>query len=132
MSEKIGHQKMKVWQNIDALDMLVQDILKAIPKNEFIMRSQIDKASDSVGANFVEGYYSGSTAEYLRFLRYGKRSLGELHERIRRLVRKNILTSYKYNTFNTSAIKTMYMFDRLIYALEYKLEIKKDSKIDKK
>jgi four helix bundle protein len=54
---------MIVWQNIDRLDILVQRILKYIPKHEFKMRSQIDNASDSVGANFVEGYYSGSLAE---------------------------------------------------------------------
>jgi four helix bundle protein len=83
-----GHRKMVVWQNIDRIDILVQDILKRIPRTEFKLRSQIDNASDSVGANFVEGYYSGSLAEYLRFLRYSKRSLAELQERVRRTWRK--------------------------------------------
>lgn len=75
-----AHKKMIVWQSIDELDIIVQNILKLIPKNEFKLRSQIDNASDSVGANFVEGYYSGYIAEYLRFLRMSKRSNGELQE----------------------------------------------------
>jgi len=61
-----GHQKMIIWQNIDKLDIIVQEVLHYIPKREFKMRSQIDNASDSVGSNFVEGYYSGSLAEYIR------------------------------------------------------------------
>lgn len=55
-----GHEKMIVWQNMDKLDVLVQKILKNIPRYEYKMKSQIDNASDSVSANFVEGYYSGS------------------------------------------------------------------------
>jgi len=71
-----GHEKTIVWQNMDRLDVIVQKILKRIPRFETKMRSQIDNASDSIGANFVEGYYSGSIREYLKFLRYSKRSLG--------------------------------------------------------
>ncbi|RKX71842.1 hypothetical protein DRP53_00170 [candidate division WOR-3 bacterium] len=87
-----GHEKMIVWQNIDKLDIIVQKILKRIPKHEFRMKSQIDNASDSIGANFVEGYYSGSLGEYLRFLHYSKRSIGELRERVRRIKRKGYIT----------------------------------------
>jgi hypothetical protein len=54
MDKKLqGHQKMIVWQNIDRLDIIVQEVLRCIPKYEFKMRSQIDAASDSVGSNFV-------------------------------------------------------------------------------
>ncbi len=79
---------MIVWQNADRLDILVQQILKKIPKHEFKLREQIDSASDSIGANFVEGFYSGAIGEYIRFLKYARRSLGELQERVRRALRK--------------------------------------------
>ncbi len=122
MEKKLqGHQKMIIWQNIDKLDMIVQNILRAIPRREFKMRSQIDNASDSIGANFVEGYYSGSLAEYIRFNRYGKRSLGELRERVRRTVRKGYILDAQFEEFEDWAIKTMYLFDRLIRSLENKL-----------
>lgn len=117
-----GHQKMIVWQNIDRLDIIVQEVLRCIPKYEFKIRRQIDEASDSIGANFVEGYYSGSLAEYIRFNRYGKRSLGELRERVRRTVRKGYVSSTLFVKFEDCAIKTMYLFDRLIRSLENKLK----------
>jgi four helix bundle protein len=111
---------MVVWQNIDKLDILVQKILKKIPRYEMKTRSQIDNASDSIGANFVEGYYSGSLREYLKFLRYSKRSLGELRERVRRVKRKGYIVNGLYDEFDDCAIKTMYLIDRLMRSLENK------------
>lgn len=115
---------MIVWQNCDRLDSMVQKILKKLPRYEYKIRSQIDSASDSVGANFVEGYYSGSIKEYLRFLNYAKRSLGELSERIRRLYRKDYINREELEEFNDLAIHTMYLFDRLIDSLNVKLQTK--------
>jgi len=115
-----GHEKMIVWQNMDNLDIMVQKILKKIPRYEMKMRSQIDNASDSVGANFVEGYYSGSIREYMRFLRYSKRSLGELRERVRRVKRKGYVVNGLYDEFDDCAIKTMYLIDRLMKSLHAK------------
>lgn len=123
-----GHEKMIVWQNIDKLDILVQKILKKIPKYEFKMKSQIDNASDSIGANFVEGYYSGSLGEYIRFLRYSKRPLGELRERVRRIRRKEYILGGKYEEFNDCAIKTMYLLDRLLASLIKKKQLEKAQK----
>jgi four helix bundle protein len=120
MSTEHGHRKMRVWQNIDKIDILVQNILKKVPKNEFKLRSQIDSASDSTGANYVEGYYSGSLAEYIRFCRYAKRSLAELQERVRRTLRKGYIDEYEFNEFDDLAIKTMFLFDRLLQSLEKK------------
>jgi four helix bundle protein len=128
MDKAYGHKKMIVWQNADKIDILTQNILKHIPKTEFKLRSQIDSASDSIGANFVESYYSGSLAEYLRFLSYGKRSLGELQERIRRAWRKGYVKENELNEFDDLAIKTMYLFDRLIQSLKVKLLQEKEEK----
>ena len=114
------HRWMKVWQNADQLDCVIQKLLQQIPRSEFELRRQIDSASDSVGANFVEGYYSGSLAEYIRFNKYSKRSLGELRERVRRSVRKGYVTNSQFDEFEDLAIRTMYLLDRLIAALQKK------------
>jgi four helix bundle protein len=95
-------------------------MLKKIPWREFKIRSQIDSASDSVGANFVEGYYSGFLPEYIRFLSYSRRSLGELQERIRRILRKGYIDETEYDDFDERASKTMYLMNRLIYSLKKK------------
>ena len=117
-----SHVKMIIYQNIDKIDMIVQrKILPKIPKYNKILREQIDSASDSIGANFVEGYYSGSIREYLRFLNYSKRSLGELQERVRRCLRKNYIDIILYKEFEDLVNQTMYLFNRLMKALEKKL-----------
>lgn len=117
-----SHKKMIVWQSIDELDVIVQGVLKKIPMNEYKMRSQIDNASASVGANFVEGYYSGFLPEYIRFLTYSRRSLGELQERVRRVLRKGYITEGENARFDERAAKTMYLLNRLIYSLKDKKE----------
>lgn len=117
------HKKMIVWQSMDELDSLVQEILAKIPRKEYKIRAQIDSASDSVGANFVEGYYSGFLPEYIRFLTYSRRSLGELQERVRRVLRKSYIDQREYEKFDERAGKTMYLVNRLIYSLKEKLEM---------
>ena len=119
---KYGHRKMVVWQNCDRLSIMVYRMVKKIPNWNYKIIRQIEAAMDSVGSNFVEGYYSGQIPEYLRFLRYGKRSLGEVQERVRRCFLRGYFKSFEYDEFDDLSIKTMYLFDRLIYALEKKIK----------
>lgn len=115
---KQNHEKMIVWQMADRLDVLVQNILHRIPRHEFKIIGQIDSASDSIGSNFIEGYYSNSTKEYIRFCRYARRSCGELQERVRRLLRKGYINMKEHEEFSSVAIRTGYLFDRLLLSLE--------------
>jgi len=120
MENQYGHKKMRVWQNADKIDIMVQKILGKIPRREFKLREQIDSAAGSITANFVEGYYSGSLAEYIKFTRYAKRSCGELQEHIRRVCRKGYIKEEEYTGFDALTGRTMYLFNRLLYALENK------------
>ena len=113
-----NHEKLLVWKMADELDKIVQKILKQIPKNEYKLRSQIDNASDSIGSNITEGHYSGLVTEFVRFLRYSRRSCGELQERVRRVLRKGYIKEDLFNEFNEKAVKTGYMIDRLIQSKE--------------
>jgi len=112
-----NHEKLIAWQMADVLDEIVQEILKSVPKNEFKIRQQLDSASDSVGSNIVEGSYSGSIPEFIRFLRYARRSCGEVQERVTRLKRKGLIDEDLYSKFKPQCIKTGYIIDRLISSL---------------
>lgn len=125
MKEQYGHKKMIVWQMADKLDAMIQKVLNKIPRTEFKLREQLDSASDSVVSNFVEGYYSGSLAEYIRFCKYSKRSLGEVQQRLSRILRKNYISEKEYKEADEIAGKTMYLFNRLLDALEKKRASKK-------
>ena len=117
-----GHKKMVVWQNIDKIDEFVhKSILPKIPQSKHWLIRQIESANDSVGANFVEGYYSGSIPEYLRFLSYSKRSLAELRDHITRSVRKNYVGYENWQIAEKFFCQTLYLFGRLIPSLKNKL-----------
>jgi four helix bundle protein len=115
-----GHKKMIVWQMADKLDASIQKVLYKIPKCEFRLREQLDSATDSVGSNFVEGYYSNSLPEYIRFCGYSKRSLGEVQQRMIRILRKGYVGESEYKEVDSIAGRTMYLFDRLIDSLKRK------------
>lgn len=116
-----GHRKMIVWQNLDRIEVIVlNDILKRVPKNKFSLIDQIDRASSSCVANFIEGYYSGRIKEYIRFLEYSKRSLAELEDWIRRCFHKAYITESVYLNFQDLSIKTMFLLNRLINSLKKK------------
>ena len=122
---EFGHRKMIVWKNIDKVEVIVQQkILKRIPKSQGNMISQIDRACDSVGANFIEGYYSGSIKEYVRFLKYSKRSLAELQGWVRRAQNKGFIEEELFNSFDILSIRTMYLINRLINSLKSKITLK--------
>lgn len=117
-----NHEKIIAWQMADQLDELVQEILRLVPRTEFKLKSQLDSASDSVGSNIVEGYYSGSTGEFIRFLKYSRRSCAEVQERLRRLQRKLLVKKDLCEKSISHSIKTGYILDRLIQGLEIKRE----------
>ena len=117
-----GHRKMIVWQKLDLIDKMVQsEILPNIPKTLFQLRDQTDRSCSSSVANFIEGYYSGSLKEYIRFLHYSKRSLAELQDWVRRSFHKGFLSNEKYLRFDDLSIITMFFLNRLITALKNKL-----------
>lgn len=114
-----GHRKMIVWRNLDKIEEIVQKVvLKRIPSNLFMLTDQIDRACSSSVANFIEGYYSGSRKEYIRFLRYSKRSLAELQDWTRRCFHKSFIVKDIYDKTDDLIIKTIYLLNRLINSLE--------------
>ncbi len=133
MEEKqYGHKKMIVWQMTDKLDVLIQKVLDKMPKNEFRLREQLDSAADSVGSNFVEGYYANSLPEYIKFCGYSKRSLAEIQQRMRRILRKRYVDEDEYNEIDKVAGRTMYLFGRLIDSLERKRVTEEEAKRSRK
>lgn len=120
--DNYDHKKMIAWQSIDQLDVIVTKVLKQMPNFDFKIRSQIDNASASIGANFVEGYYSNSPKEFLRFLSYSRRSSAELYERVRRIRRREQITENLFAEFEERYYKTIYLLDQTKKYLEKNIE----------
>ena len=122
-SSKPFYKTMAVWQSIEQLNEIVNDVLICIHKNEFKCRSQIANANDSVGSNFVEGYYSGYIKEYIRFLKYSRRSGQELYSRVTNLFIRKVIGNNLYTKFDDRCKKTMFLIDRTRYGLENKVKL---------
>ena len=101
--------------------MVFNRILPRISVKYFKIRDQIERATTSISANYVEGYYSGSIREYLRFLGYSRRSLAELNNWARQIHTMKLLDIDIYREFDDLTIRTQYLFNRLIYSLQRKL-----------
>ena len=123
-----AHKNIIAWQMAIRLGLLVHNMLNNIPNLDFKAKSQIDKALDSTSANIVEGYYSGSTGEFIRFCRYSRRSCAEVGDRTLNLLRRNVLPNEDFLEANDLIIRTGYMIDQLIRGLEKKRDKDKESK----
>ena len=77
-------------------------------------------ALDSTSANLVEGYYSNSTGEFIRFSSYVRRSCAEVKDRMEKLFRRSLINNEDFVLFDDKAITTGYIIDRLIIGLKKK------------
>ena len=114
---KGAHITMEVWKSIEQFGVIVREVLNNIPEHEFKNRSQIENAYNSIGSNFVEGYYCGYIKEYIRFLTYSRRSSAELYERIKQSHQKNNISDELFDKFEDRSQKTSYLIDRTIKGL---------------
>ncbi len=124
-----GHKKMIIWHNIEIISETVfEKIVPVIPGKKFALRDQIERATTSIGANFIEGYYSGSTKEFTRFLGYSRRSLAELEFWISHCNKRKYIGGSVFDNLNDTLIKTGYLIDRLIFSLRKKGELEEQKK----
>ena len=75
---------------------------------------QMSGSSISVFSNIREGYDSGSKFEYLRFLRYARRSLGEVLSQLNFAFRAKYLGENSYKKLRNNGIKLKYKLDAYI------------------
>jgi four helix bundle protein len=76
-------EEIRAWQEARALANFIHELVKHRPfRTDFDLRNQIQRASSSVMHNIAEGYDSGSRPEFIRFLRYARRSAGEVQSQL--------------------------------------------------
>ena len=119
---RFGHKRLILWKNVEEInEVIYYRLLSLIPKTQFKLRDQIDRATSSIGANLVEGYYSGSTKEFIKFLGYSRRSLAELEFWINHCKIKGYITVSLCSSIKDLVIRTCYLTDKLIKGLKRKI-----------
>jgi four helix bundle protein len=73
----------RAWQQARELTNLVYDLTEQEKfKKDFRLRDQIQGASGSIIHNIAEGFDDGSDIEFIRFLKYARRSASEVQSEI--------------------------------------------------
>ena len=72
-------EDLQIWQIGHELSVKIYKITKRYPKDEtYGLVSQLRRASASIPANIVEGYYRNTTKELIQFLFHARGSCGEV------------------------------------------------------
>ena len=76
-------EDVKAWQEARTLTQMVYGVSsKGAFGRDFRLRDQIQGAAGSVMHNIAEGFDAGSDAEFMRFLRYARRSATEVQSQL--------------------------------------------------
>lgn len=80
MKNKINKfEDLRVWQESHRLTLEIYKLTKKFPREEvYGLVSQLRRASSSVPANIVEGYYRNTTKELIKFIYNSRGSAGEV------------------------------------------------------
>ena len=81
---KIKHfEEIEAWQLARELALKIYSLTRQEKfSRDFELKRQIQRAAGSVMHNIAEGFDSDTNAEFLRFLRYAKRSCSELQSEL--------------------------------------------------
>ncbi|MEK6753028.1 MAG: four helix bundle protein [Chloroflexota bacterium] len=76
-------EDIRAWQQARELSNLVYDLTEQGRfAKDFRLRDQIQGAAGSIMHNIAEGFDDGSDAEFIRFLKYARRSASEVQSEI--------------------------------------------------
>jgi four helix bundle protein len=85
---------------------------------DFALRDQIRDAAVSVMANIAEGFDAGSDAEFIRFLRYARRSASEVQSHLYVALDQGYISPSQFQEMYDSAAETKRLIGGFIRYLQ--------------
>ena len=108
-------EDIKAWQSARELANLVYDATEAGAfAKDFELRNQIQAAASSVMHNIAEGFESGSDAEFVRFLKYSRRSASEVQSEAYLALDRKYLNDQTFQTIYDKATETKKLINAFI------------------
>ena len=93
-------ENLKVWQSSVELSGQISELIEKFPKKElFILKSQMQRASDSISLNIAEGSTGQTNPEFRRFLGMAIRSSIEVVSCFYLAKRRNLVTEQEFDHF---------------------------------
>ena len=105
---KIGHfEDIEAWKLARELTRTVYRLTKTLEfAKDFGLKRQIQKAAGSSMHNIAEGFDSESNTEFMRFLRYAKRSCTEVQSELYVALDENYISSNEFQDVYEQARQT--------------------------
>jgi four helix bundle protein len=113
-------EDIRAWQEARALANLVYD---ATTENAFSRDfgpcDQIREAAGSVMHNIAEGFEAGSDAEFVRFLKYARRSASEVQSELYLALDRKYLSAETFQTIYDKATEVKKLINAFIGYLRH-------------
>ena len=123
-------EDLECWQEARKLVNMIYSAIKANPEfqKDFRLVGQYTAAGISVMNNIVEGWASQSNAEFIRFLRYSRRSCAETQNCSYVALDQEYIAQPTFQKLYDQALKTIKITDGLLRYLRSTLPNKKKPK----
>ena len=100
-------EDIKAWQQARVLTNMVYDVTEAGTfARDFGLRDQIRRAAGSIMHNIAEGFGAGSDAEFIRFLKYARRSATEVQSQLYLAQDRKYLNADQFQSLYDKATET--------------------------
>jgi four helix bundle protein len=112
-------EEIRAWQEARSLANLVHELIKLKPfRSDYDLRSQLRRAAGSVMHNIAEGFDSGSKKEFIRFLRYARRSAGEVQSQLYIALDQQYIDKTQFNEGYSTAARIKKLINGFIAYLK--------------
>jgi four helix bundle protein len=115
-----GYRNLIVWQKACELAKLVHEATQGFGPAYYRLRGQTLDAAESVSANILEGYCSGSINNYVRYCEISRGSLGELGTHLHTCELWNLVSANILQPIIELYSDVRFLLDRLLNSLREK------------
>jgi len=108
-------EDVKAWKQARVLANIVYDATEVGTfARDFGLRNQIQKAAGSTMHNIAEGFDAGSDAEFIRFLKYARRSASEVQSQLYLALDRKYITAKQFHPIYDKATETKKLINAFI------------------
>ena len=112
-------EEIEAWQLARKMTVKIYVMTKRTPfSQDYDLKSQIQAALGSAMHNIAEGFDAGSDAEFMRFLRYARRSTSEVQSELYLTLDQNYVTDHEFHEIYTLAKQCKHKINALISYLK--------------
>ena len=112
-------EDIQAWQKARELTRMVYSVTgQGTFARDFGLRDQIRRAAGSVMANVAEGFDAGSDTEFVRFLRFARRSVSEVQSHLYVALDQSYVTQVQFDQIYQTAAEAKRLIGGFIRYLE--------------